>query len=44
MEERDGLTSSMIFIITVKNRHHLAQVMRRIKSINSVMRISRKKN
>lgn len=44
MTERDGLTSSMVFIITVRNRRHLAQVMRRIRSIKSVMRISRKKS
>ena len=44
MEERDGLTSSMVFIVTVKNRYHLAQVMRRLKSIKNVMRISRKKS
>lgn len=44
MEERDGLTSSMVFIVTVKNRFHLAQIMRRLRSISNVMRISRKKS
>ena len=41
MEERDGLTNTLRFTITVHNRQHLARVMRRIRNIPSVMRISR---
>jgi RelA/SpoT family (p)ppGpp synthetase len=39
--ERDGLTNKLLFTITVKNRQHLATVMRRVRSIPSVIRISR---
>jgi RelA/SpoT family (p)ppGpp synthetase len=41
MEERDGLTNTLRFTITVHNRQHLARVMRRVRNIPSVMRISR---
>ena len=41
IEERDGLTNTLRFTITVHNRQHLARVMRRVRSIPSVMRISR---
>jgi guanosine-3',5'-bis(diphosphate) 3'-pyrophosphohydrolase len=41
MEERDGLTNTLLFTITVRNRQHLARVMRRVRSIPAVMRISR---
>ncbi|MEJ2693959.1 MAG: HD domain-containing protein [Candidatus Thiodiazotropha sp.] len=40
-EERDGLSSTLIFVITVKNRQHLARIMRHVRSLPSVMRISR---
>jgi GTP pyrophosphokinase len=41
-EERDGLSSVLSFIITVSNRRHLARIMRRIRSIPSVYKITRK--
>jgi guanosine-3',5'-bis(diphosphate) 3'-pyrophosphohydrolase len=41
IEERDGLTNTLRFTITVHNRQHLARVMRRVRNIPSVMRISR---
>ncbi len=44
IEERDGMTSSLIFTITVHDRVHLARLMRRIRSIQLVMRIYRTKS
>jgi len=41
LEERDGLTSTLVFIITVKNRLHLARIMRHVRVLPSVMKISR---
>lgn len=41
MEERDGLTSTLMFVMTVKNRKHLANILRRLRAIPSVLRISR---
>lgn len=41
IEERDGLTNSLKFRITVRNRKHLASVMRRVRNIPSVIRITR---
>ena len=41
IEERDGLNTAMDFSVEVRNRVHLAQIMRRIRSQESVMRISR---
>ncbi len=43
IDERDGLYSSMSFTISVHNRVHLAQVLRRIRAIDSVVRIARGK-
>jgi (p)ppGpp synthase/HD superfamily hydrolase len=43
IEERDGRFSTMIFTVVVKDRIHLAQIIRRIRSIESVVRISRAK-
>lgn len=42
MKEFDGTTSSLQFVITVSDRQHLARIMRRLRSISPVMRISRK--
>ncbi|MCU7933295.1 MAG: bifunctional GTP diphosphokinase/guanosine-3',5'-bis pyrophosphate 3'-pyrophosphohydrolase [Candidatus Thiodiazotropha sp. (ex Dulcina madagascariensis)] len=42
-EERDGLSSTLVFVITVKNRLHLARLLRQVRSLPSVMRISRVK-
>jgi guanosine-3',5'-bis(diphosphate) 3'-pyrophosphohydrolase len=39
--ERDGLTSSLEFIVTVRGRAHLARIMRRLRQIAQVVRISR---
>jgi (p)ppGpp synthase/HD superfamily hydrolase len=44
IEERDGLTNSLKFRITVRNRQHLASVMRRVRNIPSVIRITRTRN
>jgi len=44
IEERDGMTNSINFTITVKNRDHLAKIIRRAKSVSNVLRISRKKS
>ncbi len=44
IEERDGMTSSLIFTITIHDRVHLARLMRRIRAIQLVMRIYRTKN
>ncbi len=41
IEERDGLNTAMDFSVEVRDRVHLAQIMRRIRSQESVMRISR---
>jgi guanosine-3',5'-bis(diphosphate) 3'-pyrophosphohydrolase len=41
MEERDGLTSTLFFVMSVKDRKHLANIMRRLRSLPSVMRITR---
>jgi len=41
IEERDGLTNKLQFTITVHNRQHLARVMRRVRNISSVIKITR---
>ena len=41
MEDRDGLNTSMTFTITVRDRLHLARVIRAIRHIPLVLRISR---
>ncbi|MEN8204654.1 MAG: bifunctional GTP diphosphokinase/guanosine-3',5'-bis pyrophosphate 3'-pyrophosphohydrolase [Pseudomonadota bacterium] len=43
IEERDGLTNNLLFTITVHNRQHLASVMRRVRNIPSVIKITRTK-
>ena len=43
IDERDGLYTSMTFTITVRDRVHLAQIIRRIRVIDSVARIARAK-
>jgi GTP pyrophosphokinase len=40
-EERDGLSSSLRFVITVRGRKHLASIFRRIRATNGVMKVSR---
>ncbi|TVO71926.1 bifunctional GTP diphosphokinase/guanosine-3',5'-bis pyrophosphate 3'-pyrophosphohydrolase [Sedimenticola selenatireducens] len=41
MEERDGLTSTLHFIVAVDSRKHLANIMRRLRLLNTVLRIYR---
>ena len=43
IDERDGLYSSIIFTISVRDRVHLAQIIRRVRAIDSVARIARSK-
>jgi guanosine-3',5'-bis(diphosphate) 3'-pyrophosphohydrolase len=43
IEERDGRYSTMLFTVSVKDRNHLANIMRRVRAIESVARISRVK-
>jgi len=44
IEERDGLETAMNFTVTVHDRRHLARVMRCVRKLPSVIRISRTKN
>ena len=41
IEEGDGLTNILKFRLTVRNRQHLASVMRQVRNIPSVTRITR---
>ncbi|MGD8784822.1 MAG: bifunctional GTP diphosphokinase/guanosine-3',5'-bis pyrophosphate 3'-pyrophosphohydrolase [Thioalkalispiraceae bacterium] len=41
MDERDGQHSSLTFTVTVKDRKHLASIMRRLRNSDIVIRISR---
>jgi guanosine-3',5'-bis(diphosphate) 3'-pyrophosphohydrolase len=43
IEERDGRFSSMHFTVSVRDRVHLANIIRRIRAIDSVVRIARSK-
>jgi len=40
-EERDGLSTSLRFVVSVKGRQHLANILRRLKKVPFVLRISR---
>jgi RelA/SpoT family (p)ppGpp synthetase len=42
-DDRDGRYTTMEFTVEVKDRVHLASVMRRIRSLDSVVRINRKR-
>jgi len=44
IEERDGLDTTLNFTVSVKDRQHLARVMRCIRKLPNVMRISRTKS
>ena len=44
IEERDGLDTALNFTLTVHDRQHLAHVMRCIRKLPAVMRISRTKH
>ena len=39
--EKDGLTSTLDFVLSVRNRQHLAAIMRRLRTLGSVVRITR---
>jgi (p)ppGpp synthase/HD superfamily hydrolase len=39
--ERDGMTSNLEFTLSVRSRHHLAQIMRRLRRLSQVERIVR---
>jgi RelA/SpoT family (p)ppGpp synthetase len=39
--EKDGITSTLDFLLSVRDRSHLAHIMRRLRQIPLVMRISR---
>ncbi len=41
VEERDGHTSALKFVVNVRDRKHLAQIMRRVRALPVVFRISR---
>ena len=43
IDERDGLTTTMKFVLSVHDRHHLAQVMRRLHGLRMVVRVARKR-
>lgn len=43
IKERDGRYSSMSFTVSVRDRVHLAQIIRRVRSIENVVRIARTK-
>jgi len=43
MEERDGTHSSMNFTLSVRDRKHLANIIRRVRRIDSVVRMIRSK-
>jgi guanosine-3',5'-bis(diphosphate) 3'-pyrophosphohydrolase len=44
VQERDGATSTLSFLFMVKDRKHLANVMRRIRGMPQVMRIQRSRS
>lgn len=39
--EKDGLTSTLDFVLSVQDRQHLASIMRRLRSLSEVVRITR---
>jgi len=41
VEDKDGLSTNIMFLISVKNRDHLAKIMRRLRQVHSVLRVSR---
>lgn len=43
IDERDGRFSSLLFTLSVKDRVHLAHIIRRVRAIDSVVRIARSK-
>jgi (p)ppGpp synthase/HD superfamily hydrolase len=43
LEERDGINSAMDFTIEVRDRVHLAAILRRLRALDAVVRIGRMK-
>ncbi|MDA8362086.1 MAG: hypothetical protein M0Z44_08900, partial [Gammaproteobacteria bacterium] len=43
IDERDGQDTAMDFVIEVRDRVHLARIIRRIRSQEAVVRINRKR-
>ena len=41
VEDKDGVSTNISFLISVKDRNHLARIMRRIRRVKAVMRILR---
>lgn len=41
MEDRDGFSMNLFYQLKVSNRNHLAKLMRRLRRVSSVMRITR---
>ncbi len=41
VEDKDGLSTNITFLISVKGRDHLAKILRRIRRVTSVMKIVR---
>ncbi|HEY9201776.1 MAG TPA: RelA/SpoT family protein [Gammaproteobacteria bacterium] len=41
VEDKDGLSTNIMFLISVKNRDHLAKIMRRLRRVHSVLRVFR---
>lgn len=41
MEDRDGFSMNLLYLIKVTDRNHLAMIMRRLRRITNVMRITR---
>ena len=41
MDERDGQHSQLTFTVAVKNRKHLARIIKRLRSLSNVVRIAR---
>jgi len=44
LDDRDGQMASMDFIIEVRGRVHLARIMRRLRALDSVVRVNRRKS
>ncbi|MCB1803029.1 MAG: bifunctional (p)ppGpp synthetase/guanosine-3',5'-bis(diphosphate) 3'-pyrophosphohydrolase, partial [Gammaproteobacteria bacterium] len=40
-EERDGLSTSLRFVVSVRDRKHLASIIRRLRNVPFVLRVSR---
>jgi (p)ppGpp synthase/HD superfamily hydrolase len=41
VEDRDGLSNSISYQITVRNRNHLAKIIKRLRKLPNVMSIQR---